>query len=418
MVSIVVRVLLFYFILLLLDFYVFSGIKSIIYSDRLRVIFGWIYWSVSVLFLVLCTYVFLTFSRNTGPSAPSVKWTMAAFVFLYIPKLFIFFFLGIEDVYRIIRAFCVTIYKIVGNDPSSSISFFESRRKFFGQMAALIATIPALGILYGITKGKYNFKIHRVELAFKNLPDAFNGTTITQISDLHIGSFDDKEEVLRAVNMINAEKSDLILFTGDLVNNTADEMTPWMNVINKLTAPMGKYSILGNHDYGDYAEWPSTEAKKANMEQLFKIHDELGFKLLRNENTRIEKNNSYIELLGMENWGAGFAKYGDFKKTLLGTQKDSFKILMSHDPSHWEKEVMQHSEQIDITLAGHTHGMQFGLEIPGIKISPIQLKYKRWAGLYEENNRFLYVNRGLGFIGFPGRVGIWPEITVITLKVA
>ena len=413
-----IRVLLFLGIMLLLDIYVFYGLRAAFSSARARTIFAWVYWCITVSFLLFAGHTILTFSRDAGPAAPSVKYAMGFFVLLYIPKIFLLFFFGLEDVYRLFRAGGVGIYKMTGSEGAQAVSFWESRRQFIGQLAGLVALIPAVGILYGITKGKYNYKVHRLTLSFKDLPEAFNGTTITQISDLHVGSFDDREEVQHAVNLINEQKSDLLFFTGDLVNNKTEEMEPWADMFSELQAPMGKYSILGNHDYGDYAEWSSAHAKQQNLEDLYRMHDRLGFKLLRNENRRIEKDGQFFELLGMENWGQGFAQYGDYKKTLQGTEADSFKILLSHDPTHWEEQVIKRPEHVHLTLAGHTHGAQFGIEIPGFRFSPVQLRYKRWAGIYTENNRYLYVNRGLGFIGFPGRVGIWPEITVITLQKA
>ncbi len=414
--SLIPRLLLILGVIFLLDLYIFSGIRDAFSSARSRFFVSLGYWGLTIAFYLLAIYMFLSFSRDEGPAAPPVKWTMGMLMFLYIPKIVMLFFFGVEDIYRLFRAGGVGIYKLTGF--TTDVPYFESRRQFIGWMAGFVAAIPALGILHGIVKGKYNFKVHRSELSFKDLPDAFHGMTITQISDLHIGSFDDAEAVNHAVNLINEQKSDIIFFTGDLVNDKATEMEPWADVFSKLKAPMGKYSILGNHDYGDYLQWPSAQAKQENMQRLFKTHEQLGFKLLRNENTRIEKDGEHLELLGMENWGKGFAQYGDFNKTLKGTKDGAFKILLSHDPSHWEEQVMNHKTHIHLTLAGHTHGAQFGLEIPGLRFSPAQLKYKRWAGLYEENNRYLYVNRGLGFIGFPGRVGIWPEVTVITLKKA
>ena len=411
--SVLLRIFITLGILLLIDLYVFSGLKTAFSSTRSRSIASWIYWGLTFFFFALVIYLSLTFSRSDGPGAPIVKWTIGMFAFLYIPKLVMLLFFGIEDIYRLLRAGGIGIAKITGR--AADVSLFESRRKFIAQLAGFAATIPAVGILYGIVKGKYNYKVHRTELAFKDLPDAFHRLTITQISDLHVGSFDDAEEFRHMVNLINEQKSDLIFFTGDLVNMKADEMKPWADEFSRLKARMGKYSILGNHDYGDYMEWPSEDAKHENMQRLFKTHEELGFNLLRNENTRIEKDGQHLELLGMENWGRGFQQYGNFNKTLEGTQEGAFKILLSHDPTHWEEQVMNHKTNVHLTLAGHTHGAQFGIEIPWLRFSPAQLRYKRWAGLYEENSRFLYVNRGIGFIGFPGRVGIWPEITVITL---
>lgn len=408
-------------ILLLVDFYAFSGYNALFKSSSARTkrISKWAYWIINVGFLGSVLITSFTFSPFGGFHGPWYRLLAGAFFALYVPKLFFIIFLLLEDTFRLLRAIPVGVYKLVKKDKAVSTELFQSRRKFIAGTGALVAGIPFVGIIYGVTKGKYNFKIHKVELSFKDLPKGFDGIQITQLSDIHSGSFDDREAVQHSVDLANEQKSDIIFFTGDLVNNRSDEMHDWMDVFNKLKAPMAIYSILGNHDYGDYVTWPSPEAKQANMEKLYDIHKQLGFKLLRNENTIIERKGDKIELLGMENWGkGGFSKYGDLKKTMEGTQPDSFKILMSHDPTHWEEQVMNSPIHIPLTLAGHTHGAQFGVELPWMKISPVQLRYKRWAGLYQENDKYLYVNRGLGFIGFPGRVGIWPEITVITLRTA
>ncbi len=295
--------------------------------------------------------------------------------------------------------------------------FTADRRKFVSQTALLLSAIPFIGILHGVFFGKYRYRILKHTLVFDDLPEEFDGFTITQISDIHSGSFDDKKKLEYGVDLINAQESDVILFTGDLVNNQSKEMEPWMDTFKKLKAPMGKYSILGNHDYGDYMTWPSKEAKKANMENLFEIQEELGFRLLRNENVKLQKGEATIDLIGVENWGKGFAQYGDLNKAVENLADQSFKILMSHDPSHFDEEVKKFSKFIHLTLSGHTHGIQFGIEIPGfIKWSPVSWRYPKWAGLYEQLGRYLHVNRGFGFLAFPGRVGIWPEITVLKLQ--
>jgi predicted MPP superfamily phosphohydrolase len=271
-------------------------------------------------------------------------------------------------------------------------------------------------LLYGFSN-KYRYEVRRKKLSFTNLPPAFKGLKIIHISDIHSGSFTDKQAVSHGVDMILKEKPDLILFTGDLVNNLADEMEDYMDVFGRLNAPMGVFSTLGNHDYGDYVHWDSEEAKKANLERLKGVHKQLGWRLLMNEHVVLEKDNAQIALLGIENWSAKarFPKYGDLKKAYAGSEKYPFKILMSHDPSHWDAQVRPEFEDIDLMLSGHTHGMQFGVEIPGLKWSPVQYLYKEWAGLYEQGRQKLYVNRGYGFIGYPGRVGILPEITVLEL---
>jgi hypothetical protein len=271
-------------------------------------------------------------------------------------------------------------------------------------------------MLYGITKGKYDFKVKRVRLAFENLPEAFEGFRIVQISDIHSGSFDDREAVLRGIEMTNNEEADLVLFTGDLVNNDSREIIPYLEDFKKLSAPYGVYSVLGNHDYGDYKQWESVEAKQENMELLFDLQDKMGFKLLNNAHAIIKKGGDSIGIYGVENWGnPPFPQRGDLDKALSGSEDCGFKILLSHDPTHWDKKVIYHPIHIDLTLSGHTHGMQFGVEIPGFKWSPIKYIYPQWAGLYKKNRRYLYVNRGFGYLGFPGRVGIWPEITTFEL---
>tara|TARA_R110000868_G_scaffold86232_3_gene241930 strand:- start:3714 stop:4586 length:873 start_codon:yes stop_codon:yes gene_type:complete len=285
-------------------------------------------------------------------------------------------------------------------------------------MAMGIAAVPFGGLLYGMYKGKYNFKVLKYNLEFDDLPDAFDGYQITQISDVHSGSFDNREKIVYAIDLINKQKSDVLLFTGDLVNNKAEEMHPWKELFSTLEAKDGKFSILGNHDYGDYVDWNTEEEKAENLEDLKKLQKEIGFELLLNDSRYLTKGNDKIALIGVENWGrGGFKKAGDLKKATKNIQKNDFKILLSHDPSHWEDKVLHDDDHYHLTLSGHTHGMQFGIEIPGwIKWSPVKWRYKYWAGIYQELGQYINVNRGFGFLGYPGRVGIWPEITVITLK--
>jgi predicted MPP superfamily phosphohydrolase len=321
-----------------------------------------------------------------------------------------------EDIYRLFRIPVAGIQHLLQNDPGMQMSWFVTRSSIYSQISLGISLLMLLIIAYGITRGKHRFKVHRSELFFPDLPEAFDGFQITQLSDIHAGSFDNREALRDAIDLINKQESDVLFFTGDLVNNAASEMEPWISLFSELRAPLGKFSILGNHDYGDYVSWPSPEAKQDNLRQLESVHARIGFELLRNESRKLKKNGSFIDLLGIENWGKSFVKHGDLPKTLKGTVPGSFKILLSHDPSHWEEEVMNGKERIQLTLSGHTHGMQFGFELFGFQFSPARLRYKRWAGLYEKNKRFLYVNRGFGFLGFPGRVGIWPEITVLTLR--
>ena len=272
-------------------------------------------------------------------------------------------------------------------------------------------------LLYGFSN-KYNYNLKKLSVNFTNLPQAFRGMKIVQISDIHSGSFSNKDAVKRGVEKIMQLQPDIILFTGDLVNNKADEMHDYIDVFNQLKAPHGVYSVLGNHDYGDYVQWESKQHKEDNLKALIETHGTLGWKILMNENVHIERDGDKIAILGVENWSAksNFPKYGNLARAYSGSEQVPFKILLSHDPSHWEAEVLSQYKDIDFVLSGHTHGMQFGVEIPGLKWSPVQYVYKHWAGLYESGNQRLYVNRGFGFIGYPGRVGILPEITLIELN--
>ena len=316
-----------------------------------------------------------------------------------------------EDIFRL---FSGLYTKINSND-----SFYlPSRRKFVSTIALGLAAIPFTSLLYGMYKGRYNYKVLKYALEFDDLPEAFHGYTLTQISDIHSGSFSDEEKVKYAVDLVNQQKSDIILFTGDLVNNLAEEMQRWKTTFSSLKAADGVYSVLGNHDYGDYVNWNSQSEKAENLSQLKQLQKEMGWDLLLNENRTLSKNGEQIKLIGVENWGeGGFKKAGDLKKASEGVSKEDFKIVMSHDPSHWQSQIKTDERNYQLTLSGHTHGMQFGIEIPGvIRWSPVKYRYENWAGIYEELGRYINVNRGFGFLGYPGRVGIWPEITVIQLK--
>ena len=335
----------------------------------------------------------------------------ALFFTLFCFKLILISFLFFEDILILI----VSTYKFFF---SSSESFLIDRRGFLSKIALIIASIPIPFVLHGIFKGRYNYRVYNYDLNFEDLPKEFDGYQITHISDIHSGSLNNIKSVEYAVELINEQNSDLILFTGDIVNNRADELDVWKNTLSKIEANDGKYSVLGNHDYGDYVNWKFEHEKKDNFEKLLKIQNEMGFNLLMNENINIKRNQQSISLIGVENWGKGrFKKKGDIDTACNGLNENDFKIVMSHDPSHWDEILKNHKTHFHLTLSGHTHGMQFGIEIPGwIKWSPAKWAYKHWAGLYNENKQFLNVNRGFGVLGFPGRVGIPPEISVITLK--
>lgn len=289
-----------------------------------------------------------------------------------------------------------------------------TRSDFLVRAGIIAAALPAISYPLGMVIGPYNYKVRREKIKFSNLPASFRDLKIIQISDIHAGSFYDKEAVNRGIDMLMDEKPDVVFFTGDLVNDTATEMENYMDVFSRVQAPMGVYSILGNHDYGDYRSWNSDQEKAENLEQVKQVHAKLGWRLLLDEHIYLQKGEEKIAVIGVQNWGAGFHQIGDLKKAYEGVEAP-VKILLSHDPTHWDEQVRKEYKDIDLTLSGHTHGAQMGIETHGFKWSPISLRYEKWAGLYQEENQFLYVNRGYGFLGYPGRIGIWPEITVIEL---
>lgn len=395
-------------ILLIVEFYSFQAIKTITKNKWVLLV----YLAISIVLMLFIVYSFMNFDRGKGQNKSSLL-VIGLTLLIYIPKILIFLVLFIEDMSRLVEA---CIMSFVDNEREQ---FFSPRRRFVSQIALGIAAIPFSSLLYGMTIGKYNFKVIRQQLFFDDLPEEFDGTTITQISDIHSGSFDeDTDKIKYAVDLINEQNSDLLLFTGDIVNTHAKEMDPWIDTFKGLYHPkLGKYSILGNHDYGTYFDWGSEKDENQNFENIKAIHEKIDFKLMLNENVKLKKGASEIVLVGVENWGRKFGKKGDLKKATTDVKKEDFKVLMSHDPSHWD-EVVQHDEDhYHLTLSGHTHGLQFGIEIPGwFKWSPVQYVYKQWAGLYENAGRYIYVNRGFGFHAYPGRVGIMPEITVIELK--
>jgi predicted MPP superfamily phosphohydrolase len=407
------RWLIFIAIYLFIDIYAFQAFKTISKNKSLHIL----YWLISVFIFTNFLYqLSINFDRSVGLT-PKTNQAIGLFLTFFIPKIVMLFFVFGEDIFRTPQA----LYRLFTEGKSVESNYFPSRRKFISQIALLAAAIPFSSLLYGMYKGKYNYKVLKYVLEYDDLPTAFDGYQITQISDIHSGSFDleySKQKIEYGIDLINQQKSDVILFTGDLVNNRADEMDQWIDTFKKLEAKDGKFSVLGNHDYGDYIDWKSNEAKLQNMKKLEDVHEQLGFDLLLNDNRYLEKNGEKIALIGVENWGAGgFKKAGDLKRAVVGIQSEDFKILMSHDPSHWEQQVKNNDNHYHLTLSGHTHGMQFGIEIPGwIKWSPVKWRYKYWAGIYEEAGKYINVNRGFGFLAYPGRVGIWPEITVITLK--
>lgn len=402
------RWLFFIIVVAFIEIYAFQAFRTLIKTRGILVA----YEILSFVVIVYLIWSFSQFDRTVGQNKQSLI-TIGLFLIVYVPKIFLMLFMFGEDIFRLIRG--AINYFVEYDNPSS---YIPERRKFVSQIALVIAAIPFASLIYGIFEGKYNFKVIKQRIYFPDLPDAFDGFKITQISDVHSGSFDNPEKIQYAIDLINQQDTDLILFTGDIVNTHAREMHPWIETFKKIKkAEFGKYSVLGNHDYGEYVTWPTKKDKDENFEAIKNLYGEIDFKLLLNEHTYIEKGNQKIALVGVENWGKNFKQAGDLLKASEGLTSQDFKILMSHDPSHWEYQVKEDDKHFQLTLSGHTHGMQFGIEIPGFfKWSPVQYVYKQWAGLYENLGRYVYVNRGFGFHAYPGRVGIWPEITVIELK--
>ena len=396
-------------LLLLVDFYFFQLVRTagndLVSKWRVLLFAG--YWFIT--FLTIAIIVLSSF-RDTWPN--HLRYYLFSFMLvLFIPKLIGILFLLGEDIFRLGSGF-IGIFK------SSDDSFLDDRRKFISQAGLIAASIPFVTMLYGMARTAFNLQVKKKTVFYEDLPAAFDGLIIAQISDLHSGSFSSSEFIAEAVDRILALKPDLIFFTGDLVNNEAIEAEPHISEFKRLRARLGVHSILGNHDYGDYGPWPSQEAKAANFGRLKDIHRESGWNLLLNNNHVLEADGEKLAIVGVENWGASrhFPKYGDLDKAVAGVEDIPFKILLSHDPSHWDAKIKEHPQKFQLTLSGHTHGAQFGIEIPGFRWSPVQYIYKQWAGLYEDAGQNIYVNRGLGFIGYMGRIGISPEITILELK--
>lgn len=410
------------FIVALVEFYFFTGVQTIIkdYTPQRKFTIQIVYWVISgfTICVFSCTYFY-----------PIQDWPafFRGYVFsilfvLFISKIIGSVFLLVDDVGRIFR--WGYQYATTFNEPEKREGI--SRLKFLTYMSTAFFAVPFVSLFYGAVRGVFRYKTHRVKLKFPHLPEAFDGLKIVQISDIHTGSFaEETSHLAEAFDQIMELKPDVIFFTGDLINDVATETDGFLPVYQKLKAPMGVYSILGNHDYGDYMQWPTPEHKRQNLDALKKVHADAGWRLLINEHVALEKDGQRIAVLGVENWGGSmhFPKYGKMDEAHKGTDAYDFKILLSHDPSHWSKQVKGNYKDVDLTLSGHTHGFQFGVEIPGlIKWSPVQYVYPQWAGLYRHGEQYLYVNRGLGCVGrekvsiYKGRVGIWPEITLIELK--
>ncbi len=403
-------------LILLLDLYVFQALKTVSMSSssRTKTIIYTSYWILTT--LVIISFLFLVINKNDFFPKVLRSYIFAIIIGVFLAKLTTVFFLLIDDLRRAVQ--WIGLKVIYSSKKMDTVEAEGITRSVFLSWVSLLAGGTLFGsLIYGFGN-KYNYKIKRVKLSYDNLPAGFKGLKILQISDIHSGSFTDANAVQHGVDKILKENADIILFTGDLVNDKANEMEEYLHIFSQLKAPMGVYSVLGNHDYGDYIQWPQDGvSKEENLENLKKTHEIMGWRLLMNEHVSLKRGGDEIALLGIENWSAKarFPKHGRMDLAYPGAEKYPFKILMSHDPSHWDAQVKEKYPEVDLMLSGHTHGMQFGVNIPGFQWSPVQYMYKEWAGLYEDGKQKLYVNPGFGFIGYPGRVGILPEITVIEL---
>lgn len=412
--------LIFGLFILAVEYYSFVALRTV-----LRPANNSMQWWVFLLYVLLSLatlwslWAFPHWGKTAWPSV-ALKYLVNGLIGVFLGKVLIAAIMLLGDLLLLLPnavKFFLSFKNSAGEVPAEG-SRLISRFTFISQTALLMGAALTSGLLYGMTN-RYRYQIRRVRLNTPSIPDAFKGLRIIQISDIHSGSFDDREAVAEGVAAIMQTKPDLIVFTGDLVNDKAEELEPYLDVFKELKAPLGVYSVLGNHDYGDYVSWPSEEAKKQNLETLKQHHATMGWRLLLNDHVVLERDKQQLALIGIENWGAkvGFPKYGNLSQAVAGLENKDIplKILLSHDPSHWDAEVRQNFTDITLTLSGHTHGMQFGIDIPGFKWSPVQYVYDQWAGLYQQQNQYLYVNRGFGFIGYQGRLGILPEITMIEL---
>ena len=401
-------------IYILLDYYIFQAVKVVFSASSTSVksiVYG-LYWSLTV-FSILAIVAFI----KTGPTYPSLRTVLGTLLIMNLMgKIFAGLFLFADDIIRVSKYAFIGLIQNGIKDTTTGSGL--SRSDFLAKSALIAGTIPMATMSFGILSGAYDYRVRKKTIVLKNLPSAFDGMRIAQLSDIHSGSFYNKTAVQGGVDMLINEKPDLFLFTGDLVNNESKEVGEYLDTFSKIKAPIGNFSVLGNHDYGDYKSWTSPQEKKKNLQDLIESHKSMGWDILLNEHRYIEVGGERLAIIGVENWGAkGFTKYGNLDLATQNVEADT-KILLSHDPSHWDAQIRPQHSDIDLTLAGHTHGFQFGVEIGNFRWSPSQYMYKQWADLYTEGDQHLYVNRGFGFLGYPGRIGILPEITILELKKA
>jgi len=409
----VMTIFFFIFFLLLIDYYFFQGILAVSknWSPLWKGVLRYGFWVPTILSVLALFW--WTFDDPYRYSANFRNWVITGIVATYFSKTIGMVFLFVDDLQRGIR-WVYSLFQKTSTDTSPGEVI--SRSEFLSKTALIAATVPLGAFAYGIISGAHDYRIRKVAIKLPHLPKEFDGIKIAQLSDIHSGSFWNKTAVKGGVEMVLSEKPDVIFFTGDLVNNESSEIKEYMAVFNKLRAPLGVFSITGNHDYGDYKSWGSKEAKQQNFKDLLTAHKELGFDLLLNENRFLEQGGEKLAILGIENWGTRFSKHGELDKAYRGTEEAAVKLLLSHDPTHWDAQVRPLHKDIDVMFAGHTHGAQFGVNIGDFTWTPVQHIYKQWGGLYQEDNQYLYVNRGFGYLGYPGRVGMPPEITIFELK--
>lgn len=406
-------IFIFIFVFLTIDYYFFQGVlvASKGWNPLWKSLIRYGFWIPTI--LTILALFWWTFDDPYRYSSNFRNWIITGIVATYFSKIVGILFLLTDDLQRGAR-WLFTLFK--NGSPGTSAGEVISRSEFLSKTALVAASVPLGAFAYGIISGAHDYRIRKVAIKLPNLPKSFDGLKIAQLSDIHSGSFWNKTAVKGGVEMLLSEKPDVIFFTGDLVNNESSEVKEYMDVFDKLRAPLGVFSITGNHDYGDYKNWATKEAKQQNFHDLIASHKNLGFDLLLNENRFIELGGEKLAIIGVENWGTRFSKHGKLHEAYRGVDEASVKLLLSHDPTHWDAEVRPGYKDIDVMFAGHTHGAQFGVNIGNFSWTPVQHVYKQWGGLYQEGNQYLYVNRGFGYLGYPGRVGMPPEITIFELK--
>lgn len=414
------RILLISLLILVIDLYVFQAFRLVFRNStvNLQKIVTFSYWTITALSLIIIFAAAFT-DIHTWPK-PFRTYSFSVIFIITFSKLFVIVFLLTDDVLRVLRWAFEKIFvhpATASAGDAEKVSNGITRSDFLIKTGLIIGSIPFFSMLYGMVKWAYDFRIHKVKLNLPDLPVAFDGFKIIHISDIHTGSFMSPEPLSDAIKLVMDQQADLILFTGDLVNNRYDELPMHKHSLRRLKARYGVFSVLGNHDYGDYVKWDSPEEKEKNMADLLKFQRDLGWDVLMDEHRVIAKDGQYLTVIGVQNWSTHlrFPKYGSMEKATENIRYSPVNFLLTHDPSHWEGEILKKYPEIDVTFSGHTHGMQFGIEIPGFKWSPVQYIYKQWAGLYRKGKQYIYVNRGLGFLGYPGRVGILPEITLFEI---